>query len=90
MERQINTGAGIEHVDFNPTGEDKGMLGNVIIVRPALLTNGEARGLESVNSGKTLPCAWTISRKDVGLFIATNCVQPDSPWRGSGVTVAYK
>jgi len=90
MERQINTGAGIQHVDFNPMGDDKGMLGNVVIVRPALLTNGEARGLQSVSSGKRLPSAWTISRKDVGLFIATNCVQPDSPWRGSGVTIAYK
>jgi len=90
MERQVNTAAGITHVDFNPTGEDKGTLGNVVIVRPALLTNGEAKGLQTVNSGKRLFGAYTISRKDVGNFITSECLQPDSPWKGCGVTVAYK
>lgn len=90
MERQVNSGAGIKHDDFNPTGENEGKLGNVIIVRPGLLTYGEAKGLDAVNSGQRLPGAWTISRKDVGAFIAAECVQPDSRWKGCGVTVAYK
>ena len=85
MERQINTCAGIQHVDFNPNGENKGILDNVIIVRPALLTNGEKKGTQA---GNRLLGAWTISRKDVAEFIVSECVQKDSRWRGSGVTIA--
>ena len=88
MERLVNTGAGIQHVDFNPTGENQGILGNVVIVRPALLTDGVAKGTEALRKGDRVTGAWTVSRKDVGLFIATECVEADSRWRGVGVTVA--
>ena len=87
MERQINTWAGIQHVDFNPNGEDKGKLGNVIIVRPALLTNGGGRGTQA---GNRLLGAWTISRDDVAEFIVSECIQEDSCWKGRGVTVASR
>ena len=83
MERYIHK-VGIK----NDIKKTTGSLGNVVIVRPALLTNGKERGLDSVRCRERFPDAWTISRKDVGLFIVTDCV--DDTWKGVGVTIAYK
>lgn len=88
MEKLINTGAGMHHVDFNPKDEDRGLVGNVIIVRPAFLTDGEAKGVENLRKGERVPGAWTISRKDIGLFITKECLDADSKWRCRGVTVS--
>lgn len=76
-------------MDFNPSGEDRGILGNVVIVRPALLTEGVAKGVDSLRKGDRLSGAWTISRRDVGIFIAKECASADSAWKGKGVTIAY-
>ena len=89
MERLVHAAAGIQHVDFNPTGDSQGTLGNVVIVRPALLTYGVARGNANVRKGDRLTAAWTISREDVGGFITEECLDEDSRWRGGGVTLAY-
>ncbi|KAF8470823.1 hypothetical protein BDZ91DRAFT_551310 [Kalaharituber pfeilii] len=91
MERLVNIGAGIKHVDFNPLGvqDTKLQLGNVVIVRPALLTEGIEKGTANIREGERLSGAWTVSRKDVGAFIAKECALPDSQWRNKGVTIAY-
>lgn len=89
MERLVHAAAGIQHDDFNPTGENQGSLGNVVIIRPALLTDGVAKGTGALKKGDRVPGAWTISRKDVGLFIATECADVDSQWKGRGVTISY-
>ncbi|KAF8425236.1 hypothetical protein EV426DRAFT_636640 [Tirmania nivea] len=73
MERLINTRAGIQHVNFNQTGENQGILGNVVIVRPALLTDGVAKGSEALRKGDRVTGAWMVSRNDA-----------DSHWRGVG------
>lgn len=89
MERQINTYAGIKHVDFNPdpaSGGDK-RLGDLVIVRPSLLVDGAARG--SYRVGERLDSAWTVGRADVGLFVADQCLPGNDTWRNKGVTVSY-
>ncbi|CAZ81836.1 unnamed protein product [Tuber melanosporum] len=89
MEREVHAAAGIRHVDFNPDGKNEGRLGNVVIVRPALLTDGVAKGEEgAVRAGERLERCWTVSRKDVGWFVAGQCLTGDQ-WRNKGVTVGY-
>lgn len=85
MERLVNSYAGIQHVDFNPTpGEVK--LGNVVIVRPSLLVDGPVKG--KVRAGESLEGAWTVQRSDVGRFIAVECGPGVDTWRNKGIVVS--
>lgn len=89
MEKEVHAAAGIQHVDFNPDGNNEGRLGNVVIVRPALLTDGVAKGEEgAVRAGERLEKCWTVSRKDVGWFVAGECLTGDK-WKNKGVTIGY-
>lgn len=64
-----------------------GWLKDAIIVRPALLYDGNSKG--KYRTGEVLPKASTISRADVGHFIVNECVPGNDKWTGKAVTVAY-
>lgn len=89
MERQINSYAGIQHVDFNPdpVGDGGTKLGDLVIVRPSLLMNGVAKKMYRV--GEKLEGAWSVRRADVGWFVGEECLPGNDTWRNKGVTVSY-
>ena len=76
----------------------EGELKRLLVIRPAIFTNGECVG-DSPKKGKApyrvgegnLPChnGWSISRKDVAHFIAEDALMDWSRWEGKGVTIAY-
>lgn len=74
-----------------------GTLKNVVVVRPALLTDGTSRAdtLES-SSGEPykvevgdLAGRWTVSRKDVAHFLVEKVVRHWDEWEGKRVSIAY-
>ncbi|KAI0064501.1 hypothetical protein BV25DRAFT_242015 [Artomyces pyxidatus] len=76
----------------------KGEVPGVVLVRPALLTDGECRadknGPSSYRSrgdgDLAVPGGYTISRKDVGYFVAERLLGEDwEQWAGKGVSLAY-
>ncbi|KAG0691644.1 hypothetical protein DFH29DRAFT_976872 [Suillus ampliporus] len=75
-----------------PTGELK----SVVVVRPAMLTDGECRadvkgkGSDAyrVKEGD-LECGWTVSRRDVAYFLVEGVVRHWEEWEGKCVSVAY-
>jgi len=81
---------------FSNWGEGlrKGDLLETLVVRPSLLTDGvsvcETKGPEGMRAGpEDLPSAWTISRKDVGWFIAKKAIKDWDSYKGKAVTVTY-
>ena len=80
-----------------------GTLKDVVVVRPALMTNGVCRGdawdeeaeHESHSEGPykvedgDLVGRWTISRKDVAHFVVERVVRHWNYWKGKRVSVAY-
>ncbi|KZP01019.1 hypothetical protein CALVIDRAFT_595144 [Calocera viscosa TUFC12733] len=63
-------------------------LDEVIILRPALFTDGKETG--KVRAAPVVRRAYTISRRDVGMFIADECLKGNNKWVGEdGVVLAY-
>jgi len=65
-----------------------------MIIRPAMLTNGKSKcesgGYGAIRTGpEDLPNAWSISRADVGWFIANKAMKEWDDWRGKAVSLAY-
>ncbi|PWN34580.1 uncharacterized protein FA14DRAFT_31848 [Meira miltonrushii] len=101
MERFLHTSYGIQSSDFNPipsaekSKEHPALVKErLIVVRPSLLTSGAAKSSVR-SSAKTLPSAYTVSRKDVGNFIAGDCLHltdrvSETPVEGgNGYVVSY-
>ena len=101
MERFLHTSYGVQNVDFNPSPDSAKSKAHptlvkerLIVVRPSLLTSGQAKS--SVRSSSTvLQSAYTVSRKDVGKFIAGDCLGltdkiSETPVEGgNGYVVSY-
>ncbi|RPD58980.1 hypothetical protein L226DRAFT_510763 [Lentinus tigrinus ALCF2SS1-7] len=75
-----------------------GVLKHLVIIRPALLTDGECRGDEDEKSGKApyrtkrdgdLKDSYRVSRKDVAHFVVREVLSNWSQWEGSGVVIGY-
>lgn len=101
MEKFLHTSFGIQSDDFNPTPSAEQsnkhptlIKERLIVVRPSLLTNGAAKSSVR-SSATTLTSAYTVSRKDVGSFIAGDCLRltdkvSKSPVEGgNGYVVSY-
>ncbi|KAJ3148947.1 hypothetical protein HDU86_007305 [Geranomyces michiganensis] len=58
-----------------------------VMVRPALLTDGPRT--EGKYKADPHLVAWTVSRADIGQFIASECIAKDSKWVNQAVTVGY-
>jgi len=72
----------------------RGQLKSIMVVRPALLNDGECRA--EVKGSKAyrvkeggLECGWSVSRKDVAHFLVEGVVKHWQEWEGKGVTIAY-
>ncbi|EJU01196.1 hypothetical protein DACRYDRAFT_116982 [Dacryopinax primogenitus] len=64
-------------------------LDELVIVRPALYTDGNEVP-EKVRAAPVVKGSYTISRKDVGGFIARECLKGENKWIGeNGVVLAY-
>ncbi|KAG8858385.1 hypothetical protein FRB96_005270 [Tulasnella sp. 330] len=66
----------------------KGWMKHVVILRPALLTDGPETGKYRVGDEK-LTGVWTVSRKDVAHFIVTDLLANWEKYEGKGVSIAY-
>ena len=75
------------------SGVPQGVFGSTLIVRPALLTDGECKadtaGEGAYRVDEKLPKAYNISRKDVAHFIAERALQDWNKWEGKSVTITY-
>ncbi|KAI0694572.1 hypothetical protein C8T65DRAFT_584970 [Cerioporus squamosus] len=76
----------------------EGELKHLVIIRPALLTDGECRGDEAGNTGKApyrtkrngdMGDGYRVSRKDTAHFVVHEVLPNWSEWEGSGVVLAY-
>lgn len=70
----------------------KGELKRVVVVRPALLTDGECKGKYRIKAEGDLAVkgGYTVSRKDVAHFIAERLLGAEwDALEGKGVNVAY-
>jgi hypothetical protein len=61
-------------------------LPDLVVVRPALLTDGAETAM--YRAAERLSC-YSISRRDVGHFIATQALGQEDAWRGKAVVVGY-
>jgi NAD(P)-dependent dehydrogenase (short-subunit alcohol dehydrogenase family) len=76
-----------------------GTLKSVVVVRPALLTDGACRGdswgPSSLSGGPykvaegDLAGRWTVSRQDVAHFVVEEVVKRWDEWKGKRVSIAY-
>lgn len=77
MEKLLHELYGVRSPDFNPHSvgplHPEFVRDRLTIVRPSMLTNGKAGG-NMRTSTTTIPSAWTVSRKDVGAFLAGDCL----------------
>jgi NAD(P)H-binding len=70
--------------------EDKAPIGSYTLLRPSLLTNGEAKGVQNVRwnvengSASKKVVGYTISRADVGGFLFEKVVKPFESGKGEG------
>ncbi|QRV95032.1 NAD(P)H-binding family protein [Ceratobasidium sp. AG-Ba] len=65
---------------------------NVTIVRPAFLTDGECKAEKKVDGyrvGAELEKVWTVSRADVGHFVAEKVFADWGKWGGKAWVVGY-
>lgn len=75
---------------------DGGQLKSVVVIRPALLTDGECRADEAsrnkqayrVNEGD-LSGSYMVSRKDVAHFLVEGVIKDWDTWQGKRVSIAY-
>ncbi|KDQ61291.1 hypothetical protein JAAARDRAFT_124535 [Jaapia argillacea MUCL 33604] len=88
--------------EFLPSGWEStpglpgaGELKEVVLLRPALFTDGECKG-DSVKGKEpyrvvegNLPGLWTVSRKDVAHFIVEGLLEDWKKWEGKIVTMGY-
>ncbi|KIJ59180.1 hypothetical protein HYDPIDRAFT_101173 [Hydnomerulius pinastri MD-312] len=74
-----------------------GELKKIVVVRPAMLTDGECRADQQsskrkkayrVNEGD-VDSSWTVSRKDVAHFLVEGVVKNWDEWEGKTVSIAY-
>lgn len=76
---------------------EPGSLKKIIILRPAGLTDGSAKADEKelksapykIHKGDKGRVGWTISRRDVGHFIAGNALENWTEWEGERVSLFY-
>lgn len=71
-----------------------GTLKNVVVVRPALLTDGACRADESSEGPykveeEDIAGRWTVSRKDVAHFVVESAIKHWDDWKGKRVSIAY-
>lgn len=74
-----------------------GALKNILIVRPAWLTDGPAKADEpkdkgapyKIQKGDNAKLGWTISRKDVAHFIVERGLASWDEWQGQVVSLSY-
>ncbi|CAE6417209.1 hypothetical protein ACGC1H_002189 [Rhizoctonia solani] len=65
---------------------------NLVIIRPSLLTSGKCVAdtkPDAYRTGDELKSAWTVSRADVGHFIAEKVVGEWDQWAGRAWVVSY-
>ncbi|KZT53037.1 hypothetical protein CALCODRAFT_501544 [Calocera cornea HHB12733] len=63
-------------------------LPELVVLRPAFYTDGKETG--TVRAAPVVKGAYTISRRDVGRFVAEECLEPNDKWVGEdGVVIAY-
>lgn len=65
---------------------------NAVIIRPALLTSGECladKKADAYRVGEELTGAWTVSRADVGHFVAEKVLADWEKWAGKAWAIAY-
>ncbi|OSD08242.1 hypothetical protein PYCCODRAFT_1441226 [Trametes coccinea BRFM310] len=75
----------------------RGELKRVVIVRPALLTDGECHGDEAEKTGKApykaiageIDGGYTVSRRDTAHFIVNGALKDWEKWQGKGVVLVY-
>ncbi|KIO13767.1 hypothetical protein M404DRAFT_596494 [Pisolithus tinctorius Marx 270] len=75
---------------------DGGQLKSVVVIRPALLTDGECRADDAsrnkqayrVNEGD-LSGSYMVSRKDVAHFLVEGVIKDWDTWQGKRVSIAY-
>ncbi|KAG8925002.1 hypothetical protein FRC01_010811 [Tulasnella sp. 417] len=68
-------------------GGKPGWLKSFVIVRPAILTDGEVTA--KYKAGENVPGLWTISRKDIAHFISNDVLKDWSKWEGKAVSVGH-
>jgi len=72
---------------------EKGSIKEFVVVRPAMLTDGECKADKAEGAYKVseqyLRDGYRVSRKDVGHFIATRLFQEWSEWEGKIIHIAY-
>ncbi|KAG8963919.1 hypothetical protein FRC05_004370 [Tulasnella sp. 425] len=68
-------------------GGKAGWLKSIVVVRPAILTDGEEAA--KYKAGEDIPGLWTVSRKDVAHFISNDVLNNWSKWEGKAVSVGY-
>jgi hypothetical protein len=80
MEELLHKTYNISSVDFNKDargndGDKESIFASdeLFIIRPSILTNGQARRSVRTSEG-SLSSAWWISRKDVAAYIVGNCL----------------
>ncbi|QRV95038.1 NAD(P)H-binding family protein [Ceratobasidium sp. AG-Ba] len=72
----------------------EGWLGaqNVVIVRPSMFTSGECaadKKDDAYRIGEGLKSAWTVSRADVGHFVAEKVPEDWGTWAGKAWVISY-
>lgn len=90
---KLNQEKVIEHA-AGWNGDKEGWLGaqNVVIVRPALFVSGECKAdkdASAYRTGQELKSAWTISREDVGHFVAEKVFKNWDQWAGKPWVISY-
>ena len=68
-------------------GEDEGWLKSIVVLRPALLTDGAEKGKYRME--ETLKSAYTISRRDVAHFITGRLMEDWSEFQGKAIVLGY-
>jgi hypothetical protein len=86
LEKNVRSAAGWD--------DNQGWLdpGRVVIVRPALLTNGECladKKSDAYRTAEELNSAWTVSRADVGHFVVEKVLADWEKWAGKAWVIAY-
>ncbi|KAF2122320.1 hypothetical protein BDV96DRAFT_594214 [Lophiotrema nucula] len=88
----------MEEIAMSDAGSEKGRVGDVVVVRPTLLTSGESRGLGSVRAGWEWAgenrdvkapgpeMGYSISRRDVAEWMFKKVIE-EGGWGGRAVSL---
>lgn len=70
---------------------EEGAVRDVVVIRPALLTDGKCKGVYRVGEEREMKGhnGYTVSREDVAHFIAEDVVVNWEKWAGKAVCIAY-